>query len=150
METHWVGASFSGLTALASVLIDEAETEIDKRLAVKYDVSGWTTSAATPPAVQTICKWLAVGYLHEATARGSKEAYARADRYIKKALKNIDDILKGDAALVDSSGDLVESDSLDGSVYCNTTDYAPTFNEDAPTNWAPDEDKLDDIDSERD
>lgn len=115
-----------------------------------YDVSGWTTYALTPPAVQTICKWLAMGYLHERTARGSKEAYERADRHIKKAMANLKEILDGDAALVDSSGTLIEAESLEGAVYCNTSDYAPTFNEDSPTNWAPDKDKLDDIDSERD
>ncbi len=150
ISTMWVGAPFTDLTALSSALIDDAENEIDKKLSVMYDVSGWTTNALTPPAVQTICKWLAVGYLYEATARGSKEAFARADRYIKKAQENIKDILSGDAALVDSSGDLVEASSDEGAVYCNTTDYAPTFNEDASTNWATDEDKLDDIDSERD
>jgi len=100
--------------------------------------------------VQSICKWLALGYLHEATSRGSKEAYARADRYIKKAQQNITDIIDGKAALVDSSGDLIETDSEEGQVYCNTTDYSPTFNEDSSVNWGPDQDKLDDIDSERD
>lgn len=152
LETMWIGAPFTDLTGAASAIIDDAEAEIDKRLSVKYDVSGWTTSAATPPAVQTICKWLALGYLYEATARGSsaKEAYARADRYIKKAQQNITDILEGDAALVDSSGDIIESDSDDQPIHCNTTDYAPTFNEDSPLNWGVDPDKLDDIDDERD
>lgn len=119
-------------------------------MAVKYDPSDWTTNALTPPAIQVICKWLALGYLYEATARGSKEAYARADRYIKKAEKNLEDILNGDAALVDSSGALIETDSDEMPVHCNTTDYSPTFNEDSSVNWGPDQDKLDDIDDERD
>lgn len=145
----WVGAPFTGLTALASALIDDAEAEIDKRLAPIYDVTGWTTSAATPPAVQTICKWLATGYLYEATARGSKDAYARADRYLKKATENLDELVDGDAGLVDSSGAVIETESDEMPVHCNTTDYAPTFNEDSPLNWSPDSDKLDDIADER-
>lgn len=150
LETMWVGAPFSGMEPVASACIDDAENEIDKRLAAKYDVSGWTTHALTPPAVQTLCKWLALGYLHEATARGSKEAFARADRYIKKAEQNIQEILDGNAALVDSSGAVIESSSDDMPIYCNTTDYSPTFNEDDPKNWGVDEDKLDDIADERD
>lgn len=150
MQLNWVGSAFTGLDTLASDCITDAENEINKRLSVKYDVSGWTTFALTPPAVQTLCKWLALGYLHEATARGSKEAYARADRYIKKAMDNINDILEGDAALVDSSGAVIDEDSDDNPVYCNTTNYSPTFNEDSPVNWGPDQDKLDDIDDERD
>jgi len=146
----WVGAPFTGLEAIANACIDDAESEINKRMAAKYDVSEWDSSGSTPPAIKTICKWLAIGYLHEATARGSKEAYARADRYIKKAMKNIEDILEGDAALVDSSGAIVATDSDDKPVYCNTTNYSPTFNEDHPNNWAVDSDKLDDIDDERD
>lgn len=146
----WVGAPFAGLEPLASDMIDDAESEINKKLAPMYDVSDWSTLALTPPAVQSICKWLAIGYLYEATARGSKESYERADRYIKKAMKNLEELIEGDAALVDSSGAVIETDSDEMPVYCNTTDYAPTFNEDDPKNWAPDEDKLDDIDSERD
>lgn len=88
--------------------------------------------------------------MHEATSRGSKDAYARADRYLKKAQTNLDQLLDGTAALVDSSGDIVETESNENPVYCNTTDYAPTFNEDDPKNWAVDGDKLDDIDDERD
>lgn len=151
LETQWgTGNSFSGLTALASDCITDAENEVKKRLAVKYDVSAWATSAATPPVVQTITKWLAIGYLYEATARGSKESYGRADRYIKRGNKNLNEIIEGKAELTDSSGDVVAVDTNAKPVFGNTTDYHPTFNEDSPLNWTPDPDKMDDIDDERD
>lgn len=135
---------------MAADCISDAEAEIDKRLAVKFDVDGWTTNALTPPAVQTICKWLAIAYIHEATARGSKDAYARADRYLKKANDNLQELVDGTATLVDSTGALVNGDSDENPVYCNTTNYTPTFNEDDQKNWATDADKLDDIADERD
>jgi hypothetical protein len=135
---------------LSSDCITDAENEIRKRLSKAYDVSGWSTYAATPPAVQTICKWLALGYLYEATARGSKEGYARADRYLKKAYSNIDDLLKGNAELVDSSGDVIEISDDAMPILSNTTDYAQTFNVDNQLNWEVDPDKLDDIDDGRD
>ncbi len=137
---------------MASDCITDAENEIRKRLADKYDVSGadWqTTTGTVPPAIETICKWLAVGYLFEATARGSKDAYARADRYIKKANENIEELLNGEAVLVDSSGDVIAVNDDADPVLCNTTNYSPTFNEDDSVNWQVDPDKLDDISDDR-
>lgn len=138
---------------MASECIDDAETELRKRFSKRYDVSGddWqTTTGTVPPAIATICKWLALGYLYEATARGSKEGYARADRYLKKAQANIDEILSGKADLVDASGDVIEVSDDAMPVLCNTTDYSTTFDEDDQLNWAVDDDKLEDIDDGRD
>lgn len=147
-----MGSPFTGLETIASLCITDAENEIRKRLAARYDVSGadWqTTTGTVPPMVETICKWLAIGYLHEATARGSKDAYARADRYIKKATANLDDLVAGKAVLTDSAGDVIDVDTEALPVLGNSTDYSPTFNEDSPLNWRVDPDKQDDIDDDR-
>jgi len=153
LELHWVGASFSGLTGLAADCITDAENKVRELLAARYDVSGadWqTTTGTVPPVVETITKWLALGYLHESTARGSKESYARADRYIKKALDNIKSIMAGEASVLDSNGNpIADSDDVNP-ILGNTEDYAPTFNEDSQLNWEVDLDKLDDIADERD
>lgn len=151
LETLWGGTSFTGLTAQASEFIDEAEAEANKYLAVRYDIGGspFLTSTTIPPAVTNICKWLAIGYLYEANSRGSKEAYQRADRYIKKATKNLEDLRDYKAELVDISGDIVEDKSDNLQILSSSSDYAPTFNEDDELNWGVDSTKLDDISSER-
>jgi hypothetical protein len=82
-------------------------------------------------------------------ARGSDESYKRADRYIERVMENVKSLLDGEAQLTDSSGNLVTEIDGDWAVHCNTTDYSPTFNEDEPTLWTPDQDKLDDIEDER-
>lgn len=152
IETLWGGAAFDNLTTTADKMITQAESEINKRLSARYDVSSATfnTTTSIPPMVSTICEWLSLGYLYENTARGSKESYARADRYIKKAEKNLDDILAFKANLVDASGDLVADNSTDLQILSGSEDYPTTFNEDDPLDWGVSTDKLNDINSERD
>ena len=151
IETLWGGTSFTNLTALASEFIDEAEAEANKYLSQRYDISTATfqTTTSIPVALTNICKWYAIGYLYEATARGSKDSIARADRYIKKAQKNINDIVKYDANLVDSTGAEIADNSTQLLILSSTEDYAPTFNEDDPLNWGVDSTKKTDISGER-
>lgn len=151
LETLWGGTTFSGLTALASECIDQAEGETNKYLSQRYDISSATfqTSTSIPVAVQNIAKWYAVGYLYEATARGSKDAYARADRYIKKARQNLMDIIEYKANLIDSSGDEISDNSTQMQILSSTDGYSSTFNEDDPLDWAVDSTKLSDISDDR-
>ena len=152
LKILWGSASFNNLTTLAQKMIDQAESEIDKHLSQRYDISSATfqTTSSIPPAVTTVCEWLSIGYLYEATARGSKDAFQRADRYIKKAMKNLEAMLDYNANLVDANGDIVDSKSDDFQILSSTKDYEPTFNEDHPLNWQLDPDKADDIADERD
>jgi len=152
IETLMTGTVFSGLTALASECITQAEDEIRKVLARRYDVSSayFQTSTSVPPAVIHIAKWLSTGYTYEANARGGKEAYERADRYIKKANTNLDAIIEGKASLYDTSGSLIPERAGFNFITSTTSDYSNTFNEDDQLNWSVDPDKLDDISSERD
>lgn len=152
LETLWGGASFTGITATATKMITMAENEINKKLAQRYDISSATfqTSTSIPPVVTTICEWLSLGFLIENQARGSKDAYQRADRYIKKAMANLQEIVDQKADLLDSDGAEIDDKSTAVQVLSSTSDYRSTFDEDHPLNWSPDPDKLDDIDSDRD
>ena len=135
---------------LASASIYDAENEIKKLLAKRYDfsVAPFLTTTSIPPIVTTMTETLAIGYMYENMSRGSKEGYARADRYIKRVMDNIEKLVEGEAQLTDSSGDPISEIEGDWAVY-TTDQYDNTFNEDDPSNWSPDQDKLDDIDSER-
>lgn len=140
----------SATVSLASACIYDAENEIKKHLSKRYDfsVAPFLTTTTIPPIVTTMTETLAIGYVYENMARGSKEGYARADRYIQRVMDNIASLLAGEAQLTDSSGDLITEIDGDWTVYSTDT-YTPTFNEDDPSQWAPDDDKLDDIDSDR-
>jgi hypothetical protein len=146
-----VGTVFdTATTALAVACITDAENEVKKVLAARYDFSAapLNTTTSIPPMITTLAETLALGYMYENMARGSKEGYARADRYIDRAMENMQMLVDGEAKLTDSNGDLV--DEIDGDWAVHTTEnYSPTFNEDDPKNWRIDQDKLNDIEDER-
>lgn len=82
-------------------------------------------------------------------SRGGKEGYVRSDKYIKRVMDNIKDLLNGDAKLLTPAGvDVAQLDNNWGIQV--TTSYPQTFNEDDPTNWAVSTEKLDDISDDRD
>lgn len=152
MSTRMVGTVFdTATTALATLNLTDAQNEINKRLAGKYDFSAspFNTTTAYPPIYVTLIEQLAVGYTYRDMARGSKEGYARAKMYIDGVMDNIDEIVNGDAQIVDSTGAVVDEIDGDWAVQV-TTAYPNTFNEDDPENWEVSTTKLDDIGSERD
>ncbi len=147
-----VGTTFdSATTSLAQLCITDAENELRKRLSKRYDfsIAPFLLYSTVPPMVITLAETLAVGYMYENMSRGGKEANARADRYIKRAMENITDLLEGSAQLVTSAGVLVDEISGDWRTLSSTDNYSPTFNEDDPDSWAVSSNKLDDISSER-
>lgn len=105
LDTIMVGTTFdTATTSLATECIANAENKIREILAKRYDVSSaeFQTSTSTPPVVQTICKWLSVGYMYEDLSRGSPQGFQRADRYIQKAMDNLQMIIGYEADIVDS------------------------------------------------
>jgi hypothetical protein len=84
-------------------------------------------------------------------SRGGKDAMARGKMLIDQAIGNLNLIADYKLDLVDSSGDRINDLSSGGYlIKSSTQDYSNTFNEDDQLNWQVDEDKLDDIESERD
>ena len=153
LDVLMVGTTFdTATTVLCSALIIDAENEIRKRLSKRYDVSSaaFQTSTSVPPIVTTLCEWLTIGYMYENLSRGGKDAYARADRFLDKAHKNMDDILDYKANIADSTGAAISESTESLPMFSNTKDYADTFAEDSPLDWAVDGDKLDDIKDGRD
>lgn len=153
LQTKMVGTVFdTATTNLASACIYDAESEIKKQLSKRYDfaASPFLTTTTIPPIVTYMTETLALGYMYENMARGSKEGHQRADRYIKRVMDNLTSLQDGDVQLMDSSGSLITEITGDWIVRGTNSSYSPTFNEDDPTSWAVDQDKLDDIADERD
>lgn len=134
-------------TALLADCVSDAEAEVLKRLSERYDVSSdyFTDPAKHPAQVKMLVKWLGIGYAYDALSRGGKEAMERAERYISRATKNLDAIVKGEANLVGVDG--AELPSLTGvhDVYSSTSEYRDTFDEGDPLHWSVDGEKLLDI-----
>lgn len=147
-----VGTTFdTPTTALAVKLITHAENEVNKYLSKRYDLAAFNaTTTAVPPLVTSLAETLAEGYMHKRMSRGGKESLVRANDLIKQATDNLLLISEYKKDLVDSAGAVIADMSQTSyRVLSNTTNYANTFNEDDPLNWAVDSNKLDDIDGER-
>lgn len=149
-----VGSSFDDSTnKLASKCIDWAESEVNKYLSKRYDLSSSTfqTSTSIPPTVRSLTEQIAEGFFYMRNSRGGKESITRGKECIALAKENLELISSYKADLFDTSGSLITDKSNTAyRVLCNTSDYSETFNEDDPLHWSVDTDKLDDIDTERD
>lgn len=155
LQTKMVGTVFdSATTSLASACIYDAENEVKKYLSKRYDLETayFTTATSIPPLVRSLTETLAVGFMTEHMARGSKEAIARGAAIQKRAMDNLTMIQEGKSQLFDTAGALIPEDSTgsDWQVLHNGETYAPTFDEGDPKNWKVDRDKLTDIADEKD
>lgn len=152
LQTLMYGTEFdTATTSLCTKLITHAESEINKYISKRYDISSFNdTSTSVPPILTSLCETLTEGYMHQRMSRGGKDSMARGAALIKQAIDNLTLIANFKADLVDSSGDVI-SDASGGAykIVSTTSDYSNTFNEDNPLNWQVDIDKLDDIETER-
>lgn len=148
LATKMVGTNFdTATTSLATACITDAENEIKKNLSTMYDLEAayFNTATSCPPMVRTLAENLSVAYMYECLSRGGKESYMRSDRLQKRVLDNLKSLAEGTLQLFDTAGALIVPTKTKWQVHCNTTEYAPTFNEDAPRRWKVDETKLQDI-----
>lgn len=154
LQTVMVGTQFdSATTALATKTIQWAESEVNKHIAKRYNISGspFDTSTTIPPVIVSLTEQLATGYVWRANSRGSKESNKRAKDMIDGVLENLQALAKYELSILDSAGSLVtEKTNTSFQVLSNTDTYTPTFDEDNPLNWAIDKDKLTDISNGRD
>lgn len=145
-----VGTAFdTATTALCTKLIVHSENEINKYLSKRYDVSAFT-STSLPPILTSWAETLTEGYMYKRMSRGGKEALAQGDSLIKGVLENLKMVSEYKLDIIDSGGDVLSDMSNTSYRVLSTTDtYSPTFNEDSDLKWKTDQDKLDDIESER-
>lgn len=146
-----VGTTFDTLTStLMGKMITHGENEINKFISKRYDVGAFT-STSIPPLLTSLNETLAEGYYFLRNSRGGGEDSVKyGSLLIKQAQENLKMIANRELDLLDSSGDPVaEFANSSYKILSSSSNYAPTFNEDDELSWKVDENKLDDIDSER-
>ena len=150
LQTLMYGVNFdTATTSLATECIDMAENEINKYMSKRYDTSSFYTNV--PPLVCSWCKSWSAGKMWVFMSRGGKDSIVRGRSLIKGVRENMEDVREYKMHLVDTAGSILpEKPNTAWSIKCSTSDYTPTFNEDAPENWKVDSDKLQDIADERD
>jgi hypothetical protein len=139
----------SATTAMATECITDAEAEVNKLLAKRYDVGAWSTSAATPPTIQSLAKRYAEGLFWQRNSRGNPADVKRGQDILDGVMANLCAIAEGKASIVDAAGDIVATRTGRG-VLSSTDSYTPTFGEDSDLNWRPDSDKVTDTEDARD
>lgn len=151
LQTLMIGTTFDSVTtSLATKMITHAENEINKWISKRYDISTFNTSTSIPPLITSLCETLAEGHMYQRLSRGGKEGMARGQTYIDSVLKNLELIANYKLDLVNTAGSVISDMSNTAyRVMSNTTDYSNTFGEDNELNWKVDQDKLDDIESDR-
>jgi len=154
LDILMVGTVFTTtVNALANIVIPQAESEINKYLSKRYDLSSdyfATITSSIPPLVITLCERLSQGYMYQQLGRGGKEAMARGVLFIKPVLDNLELIRDYKVDLVDTAGSVLpDFENTAYKVLTNTDDYSETFQEDDPLKWKIDSDKLDDIANDR-
>lgn len=149
-------------TALISKRIDQAETEVNKFLSKRYDMTSayFQTATSVPPVVRQLTERLAEAFSWQSVARGDKEALKLAESIIGEVpavrsagsgvMLNLYQIANYQADLLNTAGSVIpDMSNTSFRVKCNTTNYPTTFNEDEPTEWRPSSTKLEDIADER-
>lgn len=148
-----IGITFdTATTVLVGKCIGWAESEVNKYLSKRYDISSspFDTYTTAPPLAVSWTEWLGESFFHSRNSRGSKESLARAREIRKDAIENLKLVADYKLDLLDSTGSVIPDMSNTAyRVMSNTDDYATTINEDDPLNWKISSQKLDDIDSER-
>lgn len=145
--TKWDSAT----SALASKTVKFATSKMNSFLSRRYDVDTLEDKVPPVPLLETICQWLATSYVYQFGSRGGKETLSRAKELREMAMECLVDIRDYKLDLTDASGSVITDLSNTAyQVLSNTSDYSTTFNEDDPLKWKVDDDKLDDIESERD
>lgn len=152
LETLMVGTTFdTATTSLCSKMITHAENEVNKYLSKRYDLSAFNTSTSIPPLVTSWAESLAEGYMYMRMSRGGEKWDKRGLELIKMIQKNMQDVADYKLDLINSGGTPITDFSNSAyRVLSNTSNYSTTFGEDDELNWTVDQDKLDDIESERD
>lgn len=149
-----VNVTFDSLTsALATEMINDAEAEVNKYLAQRYDISSavFQTTTSIPPMVRAMSTSLAEGYMWGRMSRGGKESLARANDLVKNVIDNLKAISIYRADLTATNGSLIpESTGVYGRVLANNLNYTNTFDEGSQLDWQVDEDKLTDLSNEKD
>lgn len=151
LETIMIGTTFdTATTALMSKMITHGENEINKYISKRYDVGAFT-STSIPPLLTSLNETLAEGYYFLRNSRGGGEDSVKYGKeLIKQAQSNLQLIADRSLDLLDTNGDPVaEFANASYQILSSSSNYAPTFNEDDELSWKIDDDKLDDIDSER-
>lgn len=134
-------------SASIAFYIDQAEAEINGRIAVRYTLP----FSLTPPLVETIATELSViKILDRFFTSEAKSKNDWRDTRRKDLNSLLDGIAEGKITLINSANEIIGQRSDIQDIYSDTKDYTPTFNHLHYSLQEIDEDRLDDEEDDLD
>lgn len=122
--------------------ITRAESLINSKISERYDVSQFTSTAA-PPILRMLTEDIAAFYMLRSSYSGDNQSINEwADKF-EEATEILEQIRKGEAHIVSSTGSQFGVSTTVGVVESTTEDFNPTFDEGDVLDQMVDQDKLD-------
>lgn len=147
-----IGSVTNVTSGVVAVTAGRVEAKINGKLSKSFAMPISVASGNTIPllnaiATDLVCYELMAKFVF---VQGMAKKSDWPDRF-KEAMDLLDDIVDGAIPLLDSSAAIVSPATGAASIpWSNTDDYFPTMQEDSFVNHIIDEDKLDDIEDDRD
>lgn len=149
LQHPMIGSMTTLNSAQIFTFVDDAERLINSKLAKKYTVP--VTGSGVPPILETLATNIGMYYiLSRRVFTQEKLRDSVWPTVFKEALKTLDDICEGKLSIVNSDGTIVSVDTTKAEFWSTTKDYTPTFDEHGTYDQIQDEDKIDDLEAERD
>lgn len=130
----------------------DAKNCIDGYLAKRYNIGNFSdTTTSVPPAVRSLSDMLTHAYARSRMSNAGAEELDFAEKVEASVIKKLEKYINYEMDLVNTAGSVITGISASSmQILASTDDYHSTFNEDDPTKWSQDSNKLDDIADERD
>jgi len=131
--------------------ISRADNLINAKIGNRYDVSEFDTSGSVPPLCKTLSEDIASWFTYRSEFSGDNQNDNEWTDKFKMAIEMLDQIRDGEMDLLNTAGSLIEERATNvfDLIDSNTKNYTPFFDEDGPTEWKVDDDKLDSIEDDR-
>lgn len=127
-----------------------ADAFVDSFCARRYSVPFAATSTSTPPVIKQLAQEVCGYYVYRSLfMKDNINKNDWVETLWEEAKKTLEAIRDGKQDVVSSTGSVIAELNASSKVDSNFETYSPIFNMDDPTSQSVDQDRLDDISSDR-
>jgi len=131
--------------------IKRADALINGYIASRYDVSNFCTIGSVPPLIELLSEDISTYYLMRSEFSNDNQNVNEWVEKYEDAIETLKDLSKGELNLTDKDGNLIDTNetSTIGIIQGTTDNFSPTFDEGDVLNWKVSNDKLSDIEDNK-
>lgn len=147
LELPMISSMSTVSSAQLEAYIENAEAEVNGMLATNYTIP--VTGSGVPPVLVTIVTDLAIYKVLRRVFTQERLRESSWPQQYKDTMNLLAKIAAGDVPLVNPDGTVVEASTAQAQVWSNNQGYLSTFHEGHTVDQIKDEDKIEDIESDR-